>query len=1208
MRKFFKVNASLLMLLVLTLAGVSQAKALDVVFGETYTASEGEVFDAVFVLDETTDLTVFVTGDTGTLLGEDEEMIFFDFDGSNFSVSPKQLLYVDVPAGTYHYTTSELSEASTYCFELGNQVGGGGDNPGGGDGTINVVFGTTYEITPFGNFEGVFTVSQSGTLTVVGSSGLEGSLINEAGNEVEMDGDIVFEEGNATAKYNISAGTYTYSASFCMSMTAITFEFDGEGGGGEDNPGGVLNVVFGEIYPVAQFGSFEGLITLEADETLNVYGYNGVEGSLFDASGNEVDYDDVAWGDPKTMVYNLTAGTYTYKVDYSWDAGSLKFELGEGGNDNPGGDDEGEELPAVLELNKTYEVKANSSMSGTLTITSAGELKIVGTPELNGYFANAQGNEVALKDTEEGEGYVANIYDVVPGEYYYGGYNETMKTITFVMEGTLYMAQPVVEPANGSIISGMGYVYFNWNGVELNLAEEGANALNRDLVTIYIDGEENTEWLSDDTSDFYAVNNLEGNEATGETYEVGQIVVYPGFASFGWTGNIRVVIEEGAVATLDGAISPALVADFTIYPQTDVMPTFDPASGASLEQGKALVTLSWEGLKVVDVLNVTNGVMAVDPTYENEPVEITTMFVEDGNLVLNLNDLATGDYNLEIAEGIVVLSNNTLNGAYYDYSFSVKEQEVSGEYDEVELGKVYDVTGTGTVKLYFTAPRDGILNVEQTGSEDSHLWTAVPNPGMIDGVPQIEKNILSADNIDRNAATGVNTLSYALTGGKTYYTYAKINQYDDLKTLKYVFEDATVAGEIKLNEETVITPGQVYSFTAPASGELSLQMNFYNTGLANNPATQYVFYTSPTCSDESAVGAISVGQGTDLEGWLIKFFVTEGTTYYVTNPTLISKVIYLLTLDEDVEASAELIYVEPTPGSAYDVVNYRYSFNLSFSPADATAESATFSYVSAATGEVVEMPAEVEYLGQASVLTVLTADNIVKVIEGKLAELDSDLVFTLKGVKAGGVYVNKTDIAEGVTIGENGEITVTFKYGLPIELLSSEFPEVLYQKFSENNDDAVATLVYSGNVKRVSEVSVIEGRVVQGGQSAGDNPPASVYVPAENISIDANVVKINFYGVDMSALAGGTVTIWIAGVVGENGLDAMYNGNSVFTEYVTLVTGTSGVASFVEALDGRYEVYSLDGVKVLSTDNAAELNNLGNGLYIVNGKKVLVRK
>ena len=51
----------------------------------------------------------------------------------------------------------------------------------------------------------------------------------------------------------------------------------------------------------------------------------------------------------------------------------------------------------------------------------------------------------------------------------------------------------------------------------------------------------------------------------------------------------------------------------------------------------------------------------------------------------------------------------------------------------------------------------------------------------------------------------------------------------------------------------------------------------------------------------------------------------------------------------------------------------------------------------------------------------------------------------------------------------------------------------------------------------------------------------------------------------------------------------------------------AGVESLVAApSDGVYRVYNLQGVKVLETKNAQEVGNLGKGIYIVNGKKVML--
>ena len=87
--------------------------------------------------------------------------------------------------------------------------------------------------------------------------------------------------------------------------------------------------------------------------------------------------------------------------------------------------------------------------------------------------------------------------------------------------------------------------------------------------------------------------------------------------------------------------------------------------------------------------------------------------------------------------------------------------------------------------------------------------------------------------------------------------------------------------------------------------------------------------------------------------------------------------------------------------------------------------------------------------------------------------------------------------------------------------------------------------------------------------------------------------------------ANGTYTLNISeyAVTFSNGMT-----NSPYELVYVVVHNTSGIVNMVGAPDGWYTVYDLNGVLVLKTDNAADLNSLGNGLYVVNGKKVLIRK
>lgn len=65
------------------------------------------------------------------------------------------------------------------------------------------------------------------------------------------------------------------------------------------------------------------------------------------------------------------------------------------------------------------------------------------------------------------------------------------------------------------------------------------------------------------------------------------------------------------------------------------------------------------------------------------------------------------------------------------------------------------------------------------------------------------------------------------------------------------------------------------------------------------------------------------------------------------------------------------------------------------------------------------------------------------------------------------------------------------------------------------------------------------------------------------------------------------------------------------TAYITNVrlytAKTSGVKNVAVADDGRTVVYNLQGVKVLDTTDVSQIGKLSKGIYIINGKKVVVR-
>lgn len=73
-------------------------------------------------------------------------------------------------------------------------------------------------------------------------------------------------------------------------------------------------------------------------------------------------------------------------------------------------------------------------------------------------------------------------------------------------------------------------------------------------------------------------------------------------------------------------------------------------------------------------------------------------------------------------------------------------------------------------------------------------------------------------------------------------------------------------------------------------------------------------------------------------------------------------------------------------------------------------------------------------------------------------------------------------------------------------------------------------------------------------------------------------------------------------------LGHVYGGEDSPEVVITYIVDTAeAVHGVCPDTDGIFRIYTIDGVQVLSTENALDINCLGKGLYIVNGKKLIIR-
>ncbi len=112
-------------------------------------------------------------------------------------------------------------------------------------------------------------------------------------------------------------------------------------------------------------------------------------------------------------------------------------------------------------------------------------------------------------------------------------------------------------------------------------------------------------------------------------------------------------------------------------------------------------------------------------------------------------------------------------------------------------------------------------------------------------------------------------------------------------------------------------------------------------------------------------------------------------------------------------------------------------------------------------------------------------------------------------------------------------------------------------------------------------------------------------VPASELTIaddeefaDAKLITIPVPAVKMDA---GTVKISLDGVETPDGVD--------HEDYAyEFINNTDAIDHIVADADGKVDVYTIDGICVLRNADAAAVKNLRNGLYVINGKKVVVKK
>ena len=311
-------------------------------------------------------------------------------------------------------------------------------------------------------------------------------------------------------------------------------------------------------------------------------------------------------------------------------------------------------------------------------------------------------------------------------------------------------------------------------------------------------------------------------------------------------------------------------------------------------------------------------------------------------------------------------------------------------------------------------------------------------------------------------------------------------------------------------------------------------------------------------------------------------------------------------------AQTALTNVDPAPGTAAFDYNTYWDIQVFFS-SKISYEGATFAY----NDEVVDLTSTYTDIIRDEDCIVLRISNpslANNYVQQAVEAGASSFTVSILGVESNGEPVNANNMNNNMISVDNGTVSITYNIESPAKYLPDEstWPETFYEYWEPGDPDAMIVLVFSQPVIEVYEPSVIMAHAVPNSIVGGDD---LVSYELEAEIVDGNVV------IDLSGVhrPGNTkeVTVYITSVTCENGMPAnMTNGVNLlqYLPYVNTAAPSepgnpdnpdhpddpNGIESIISDSNGVKAIYDLNGRKLKE-------GATGNGIYIIDGKKVVVR-
>lgn len=394
---------------------------------------------------------------------------------------------------------------------------------------------------------------------------------------------------------------------------------------------------------------------------------------------------------------------------------------------------------------------------------------------------------------------------------------------------------------------------------------------------------------------------------------------------------------------------------------------------------------------------------------------------------------------------------------------------------------------------------------------------------------------------------------------------------------------------------------EVYEFTPSVNGTLTISIegaanfNYFPTG------SSAMLYTSSELIQENQIKCSSYTESGGYVDYIYRNI--EGGKRYYLYQRVYNNVDCTFTMEEVAEVTGSVVMVDP---STDDFINYVSSSEIKLYGSEGISSigTAKFTY-----GEnVVELTPSiygVELNGPESNMFLQIGGGTYPAFQALLntaANSGADsFSISIEGMSAAGLTMTKNETGEkGVEV-ENGTVTLTYPLApAPVyEASASTWPNTFYSSWEANDPEAIATLTFSK--EPVSAGTVI---IIMGHYTAGMTTEMDSYEVTPQIS--GNELIIDFSGVERIGKTK-EVTVIVQSVKDKDGLSAIMETGDALSgtlfKYITYsaeaASGVRSIGSEVPAVEG---VYNFQGVKMSN-----DLNTLAPGIYICNGKKVIVK-